>query len=99
MKLPPLNTEDGRRAFAFLAIWGGCMTSTAFLAFYTWMLHGQAGFLFWLALAMHVQLLVGMTAMGWALGRRVHIDVDRGGIELSDINSADRMRMEKEPRP
>lgn len=99
MKLPPLDTADGRRAFAFIAIWGGCITSTMFLAFYTYMLSGEAGFLFWLALAMHVQLLVGMTAMGWALGRRMSIDVDRSGIKLDDASGADKVRVEVEHTP
>ena len=84
MKLPPIMTADGRRAWAFIAIWGGCITFTAFAGVALYWLRNSDGFTFWLALAAHVQILVGMTALGWALGRRAKIIVTKDGAEIHD---------------
>lgn len=83
-KLPPIDTHDGRRAWAFLAICGGAMSFSALIWVCLYMLRDHAGFLFWLAMAAHVQVLVGMTALGWAMGRRVLINVTRDGATVDD---------------
>lgn len=84
MKLPPIETHDGRRAFAFLAILGGCMVQTLYVSVVTYLLRGHAEYLFWLAMAGNVLLVIGMTAMGWAMGRRLQIDASKDGVKLSD---------------
>lgn len=84
MKIPGISTEDGRKAWAFLAIVGGCMVFTGFAMFGVWYLKAIPGFTFWLALAAHVQVFVGMSALGWTLGRRSFLKVSRDGAELDD---------------
>lgn len=88
MKLPPIDTHDGRRAFAFLAILGGCVVMTLFAAVGVYIVRGNAGLSFWLAMAAHGQILVGMTAMGWQMGRRVQFDASKDGIKIKDSNGS-----------
>ena len=85
MKLPSISTHDGRRAWAFLSIVGGCMVFTVLIIASVWMLRGHPGFLFWLALAAHAQVFVGMSAIGWAMGRRAVISVTRDGATVDDM--------------
>lgn len=82
--IPDIMTPDGRRALAFLAIVGGCMVFTAIIIWSVWMIRDHAGFVFWLALAAHVQVLVGMTALGWAMGRRLLASATRDGVTIND---------------
>jgi hypothetical protein len=88
MKLPPVDTHDGRRALAFFAILGGCVVMTLFAAAGVYLVSGDTKLSFWLAIAAHVQILVGMTAMGWAMGRRLQIDVSKDGAKLNDQGDA-----------
>jgi len=84
MTFPDISTHDGRRAYAFLAIVGGCMVFTAMIIWSVWMLRDHPGFVFWLALAAHVQVLVGMTALGWVMGRRLLASASRDGVTIDD---------------
>lgn len=84
MKLPLIASPDGRRAWAFIAIWGGCIIFTAFAAVGLYIVRNSPGLSFWLALAAHLQVLVGMTALAWAMGRRSKIEVSRDGATLDD---------------
>jgi hypothetical protein len=84
MKFPTITTHDGRRAAAFFAILGGCVVMTLFAAAGVYLVSGDTKLSFWLAIAAHVQILVGMTAMGWAMGRRLQIDVSKDGAKLND---------------
>lgn len=86
--LPPLGTPDGRRSWAFLAILGGCIVFTLFAAMGVWLVSGNARYSLILALAAHVQILVGMTALGWTLGRRMTVDVGKTGARISDGGEA-----------
>lgn len=83
MKLPPIMTPDGRRAWAFAAIVGGCVIFTVFAAIGVYLVSGHAAYAFYLALAAHFQILVGMTALGALLVKRT-IKAGRDGIEISD---------------
>jgi hypothetical protein len=87
MNLPDITTPDGRRAWAFAAIVGGCMAFTALITWSVWMLRGHPDFLFYLALAAHVQVFVGMTALGWAMGRRLVASATRDGLSIDDGGS------------
>lgn len=87
MKFPSISTHDGRRALSFLAIIGGCMVFTLIIIWCLWMLRHQTGFVFWLALAAHVQVFIGMTALGWAMGRRMVFSGSKDGVTLSDSAS------------
>ena len=89
MKLPPIMTPDGRRAWAFSAIVGGCMIFTLFAAAGVYLVRGDAKLAFFLALAAHGQVLVGMTALGWVLGRRMQTDVSKDGIKLDDTGGGE----------
>jgi hypothetical protein len=82
--LPPIDTHDGRRGLAFLAILGGCVVMTVFAAVGVWLVSGNAKYSLYLALAAHGQILVGMTALGWAMGRRVNVKGGKDGIEIDD---------------
>lgn len=89
MKLPSIMSPDGRRAWAFAAICGGCMVFTIFAAVGVYILRNDAKLAFWLALAAHVQILVGMTALGWVLGRRMQIEAGKDGAKINDQGGAD----------
>lgn len=84
MNLPPITNADGRRAWAFAAIVGGCITMTLFAAVGVWIVSGDARLSFYLALAAHVQILVGMTALGWLMGRKLSVEVGKDGAKISD---------------
>ena len=83
-ELPDFATHDGRRAWSFLAIVGGCVVFTVLIFISLWLLHNHPGFVFWLAVLAHAQVLVGMTALGWAMGRRVVFSGSRDGVSLDD---------------
>lgn len=103
MKLPSLSTEQGRKAWAFLAIWGGSVIFTGFAAYGAWLLRANAWFVFWLAILAHAQVLVGMTAIGWALGRRTKIVITREGAVVDDagtpLDDSDTVTLKKEGPP
>lgn len=89
MKLPSIMSPDGRRAWAFAAICGGCMVFTLFAAVGVYILRNDAKLAFWLALAAHLQILVGMTALGWVLGRRMQIEAGKDGAKINDQGGAE----------
>lgn len=80
---PRLDSPDGRRAWAFLALLGGCVVFTLFAAAGVFLVRRDAGFSFWLALAAHAQILVAMTALSALLVRRT-VRAGRDGVEISD---------------
>lgn len=84
MILPDIATHDGRRAWAFLAILGGCMVQTLHLFAITWALRGEAEYLFYIALIDAVLLFVGFTALGWQMGRRLIASATRDGVSIDD---------------
>ena len=84
IKLPPIETPEGRRAFAFFAILGGCVVMSLFAAVGVYLVSGDVKLSFWLAIAAHVQILVGMTALGWAMGRRMLAEVSKDGVKIND---------------
>lgn len=87
MVMPNITTHDGRRAFAFLATVGGCVVFTGIIIASLWVIRDQPGFVFWLALAAHVQVFMGMGALGWAMGRRMQANVSRDGAGFDDRES------------
>lgn len=78
-----LKTPDGRRAAAFAAILGGCVTMTLFAAAGVYLVSGNAKYSFWLAIAAHVQILVGLTAFSALFVKRT-IKAGKDGVEISD---------------
>lgn len=84
MTMPNILTPDGRRAYAFAAIVGGCGVFTLFAAVAVWLVAGNPLYSLILGLTAHLQILVGMTALGWTLGRRMNIDVSKDGAKISD---------------
>jgi hypothetical protein len=83
MNVPGFDSHAKRQAWAFAAIVGGCVVFTMFAAVGVYLVRGNALFAFYLALAAHVQVLVGMTCIGALLVKR-RIKVDKDGVELSD---------------
>ena len=84
MNFPDIGTHDGRRALAFLAVLGGCMVQTLYVCVVTYLLRGHAEWLFYLAMAANVLLFVGMTALGWQMGRRLQASAGRDGVSIND---------------
>ena len=84
VKIPPIMSPDGRRAWAFAAIMGSCFVFTMFAAVGVWLVSGNAFYSLILALAAHLQLLVGLSAFGFVLGRRMQIEVDKDGAKIND---------------
>ena len=84
MLWPDISTHDGRRALAFLAIMGGAMVFSLFIWVALFLLRNHEGFVFWLAIAAHAQVLVGMTALGFAMGRRLQASISRDGVTIDD---------------
>jgi hypothetical protein len=89
MILPGIETHDGRRALAFLAIMGGCMVFTLVSIAVLYMLRGHADFVFYLGLCVHLHILVGMTALGWQMGRRLNVNAGRDGVTLNDSEAGE----------
>lgn len=83
MKLASIMTPDGRRAWAFAAIVGGCVVFTAFAAVGVWLSRAVPDHVFYLALAAHAQVLVGLTCIGALLVKR-SIKASASGVEISD---------------
>lgn len=90
MKLPPITTPDGRRAVAFVAIWIGCVVFTLFAAVAVWLVSGHQLYSLILGLAAHIQLLIGMGAFSFVLGRRMSVKGSRDGFEYSDKEEVER---------
>ena len=78
-----LFTPDGRRAAAFAALLGGCGIMTVFAAIGVYLVSGNASYSFYLALAAHAQIMLGLTAFT-ALFVKRNIKAGRDGIEISD---------------
>lgn len=57
---------------------------TLFAAVGVYLVKGDVKLSFWLAIAAHVQILVGMTALGWAMGRRMLAEVSKDGVKIND---------------
>lgn len=87
MSLPTILNPDGRRAYAFAAIMGGCVVFTLFAAVGVWLVSGNARYSFYLALAAHAQILVGMTALAAQFVKRT-LKAGRDGIEITDSAEA-----------
>ncbi len=80
-----LWTPNGRRAAAFCALLGGSAVMTVFAAVGVWLVAGNATYSFYLALAAHVQVLLGLTAFT-ALFVKRSIKAGKDGIEITDAN-------------
>lgn len=91
MSVPPVTSQDWRRGFAFIGVWGGCVTTFIYICVLTWLLRGDAEKLYWLAMAANLHLLVGMLALAWFGGRRLQFSMTRDGVSIDD--------REQEPLP
>jgi len=80
-----LWTHNGRRAAAFGALLGGCVIMTIFAAIGVWLVSGNATYSFYLALAAHMQILLGLTGFT-ALFVKRSIKAGKDGIEISDAD-------------
>ena len=80
-----LWTPDGRRAAAFAALLGGCGVMTVFAAIGVWLVSGNATYSFYLALAAHAQIMLGLTAFTALFVKRT-IKAGKDGIEITDVN-------------
>lgn len=86
-RFPSLSEADGRRFWAFLVILGGCFVFTIFAAVGVYLVSGNVKYSFYLAMAAHVQLLIGMSTFGFVLGRRLRGKVGKDGLEFDDTSS------------
>lgn len=81
--IPPFTTSDGRRAWSFLAVLGGCFIMTVFAAIGVYLVSGNDTYSFWLAMAAHAQIALGLSVFGAQYVKRT-IKAGRDGIEISD---------------
>lgn len=97
MNFPDFDTHAKRQAWAFAAIVGGCVIFTLFAAVGVWLVSNHAEYAFYLALAAHAQILVGMTCIGALLVKR-SIKAGPTGVEISDdsIRDGDSVTIAKE---
>lgn len=89
VRIPTIMTSDGRRAWAFVAIWIGCVVFTVFAAVAVWLVSKNELYTLILGLAAHLQLFVGMGAFSFVLGRRMAVEADREGFKYSDKGHSD----------
>lgn len=87
MKFPSIETHDGRRALSFLAIMGGAMVFSLFIWVALYIVRDEKDIVANLAYLAHAQVFVGMTALGWAMGRRLVASVTRDGASIDDGGS------------
>ena len=80
-----LRTPDGRRVAAFAALLGGSVVMTVFAAVGVYLVSGNATYSFYLALAAHAQVMLGLTAFTALFVKRT-IKAGKDGIEISDAN-------------
>lgn len=78
-----LFTHDGRRAAAFAALLGGTVVMTIFAAVGVYLVSGNAAYSFYLALAAHAQIILGLTGFT-ALFIKRSLRVGKDGIEITD---------------
>lgn len=78
-----LWTHNGRRAAAFGALLGGCAIMTIFAAIGVYLVKGNVAYSFYLALAAHAQIMLGLTAFT-ALFVKRSIKAGKDGIEIID---------------
>ena len=78
-----LFTHDGRRAAAFAALLGGCGIMTIFAAVGVYLVSGNADYSFYLALAAHAQIMLGLTAFT-ALFVKRNLTLGKDGVSITD---------------
>lgn len=83
MNLPTILTSDGRKAWAFLAVLGGCVVMTAFAAVAVYLTRTSPGLAFWLGLAAHGQIALGLGVFGAQFVKRT-VKAGKDGIEITD---------------
>jgi hypothetical protein len=83
-----LWTPDGRRAAAFAALLGGCVIMTVFAAVGVYLVSGNATYSFYLALAAHVQIMLGLAGFTALFVRRT-IRAGKDGVEIIDMENKD----------
>ena len=84
VKLPSIMCPDGRRAWAFVALFGAGIVATAIIFFVLWRLQNESDPLFWLAVLANGHVFVVVSSFGWVLGRRMLANVTRDGVTVDD---------------
>jgi len=78
-----MDPYDRRRDMALLALVGGCVVMTVFVAVLIWMLQAHPGFLFWIAMFAMSIILVSLTALAGLIVKR-EVSVTKSGVVISD---------------
>ena len=78
-----LFTPDGRRAAAFAALLGGSVVMTIFAAIGVYLVAGNAAYSFYLALAAHAQIMLGLTGFT-ALFVKRSLSLSKDGVSITD---------------
>lgn len=87
--MPSLASSSGRRFWAFLVILGSCFIFTIFAAVGVWLVSKNEKYTFYLALAAHAQLFVGLGFFSVVGGRKMTVEGGTNGLKYSDSMSAD----------
>jgi hypothetical protein len=83
-----LTEPSGRRAWAFLSMLLGCGLMTAFAAVGLWMVRSHPQYVFWLAIAAHVQILLALSGFTAMFVKR-DVEVTKDGLKLKDKSDAE----------
>ena len=96
MRLPPIITPDGRRAWSLLALWGAAVVFTIFAAVGVYLTRNQPDHAFWLAICAQVQVFAVISGMGGLLIKRSY-KVGTDGLEITDgaLSDGDTVKLEK----
>lgn len=89
MRRPDIETPNGRRAWAFAALFGSALVFTAFIAWGLWHLKDDAEHTFWLAVLAHAQLFMVIVGFCWVLGRRMLLTATRDGATIDDRHNGE----------
>lgn len=87
---PSLSTPDGRRAWAFVAIVGGSIVFTMFAAVGVYIVRGDIKLSFYLALAAHGQVIVGLLGLATMFNKSTKHEIrGPGGTGFTSETVAD----------
>lgn len=76
-------TPKERRVLAFAALMGGCVTMTAYAFISLYLVRTEAKWVFWLGIAAHAQIALGMGVFAAHFVRRT-VKVGKDGIMITD---------------
>lgn len=75
--------SDLRKTWALIALVGGAVSMTAYALYCLWLIRANAGYVFYMGLAAHLQILLVLTGITGLLVRR-SLEISKGKVVISD---------------